>query len=133
MKMNRESSFGVPRSDCCCRVGAQPHRRLGEDLAVPDTERADPTLAAGDIAYERAELDELRLGEVRVQLLPQSVVGERRVPADRVRVAQRDALTLGEERRGLVPVEARELVLRGCLLSRPDSALVPSVLALERL
>ena len=65
---------------------------------MPDAERADPPLPAGDVADERAELDELRLGEVRVQLVPERVVREARVPADRVGVAERDALALAEER-----------------------------------
>jgi hypothetical protein len=84
---------------------------------VADPERPDPPLAAGDVADERAELDELRLAEVVVQLRPERVVGEVGVPADRVRVAERDALALGEERRRLVAVELRELVLAGRLLS----------------
>ena len=65
---------------------------------MADAERADPALAAGDVADERPELDELGLGEVRVQLLPERIVGEVRVPADRVGVAERDALALVEER-----------------------------------
>jgi hypothetical protein len=100
---------------------------------VADPERPDPALAAGDVADERPELDELRLGEVRVQLRPERVVGERRVPADRVGVAERDALALAEERRRLVPLERRELVLVSGLPSRPDGALVASVVAFERL
>src|SRR3954468_11913063 len=112
---------------------AQPDRRLCEHFAVPDAECADPALPARDVADERAELHELRLGEVRVQLVPQRVVGERGVPADRVGVAERHALALREERRRLVGVEACQLVLGGGLLSRPDSALVASVVALERL
>ena len=100
---------------------------------MADPERADPALAAGDVADEGAELDELGLAEVLVQLGPERVVGEVRVPADRVGVAERDAFALGEERRGLVAVEARELVLSRRLLSRPDSPLVASVVAVERL
>jgi len=65
---------------------------------VADPERADPPLPTRDVADERAELDELGLAEVRVQLLPERVVGELRVPADRVGVAKRDALALVEER-----------------------------------
>src|SRR4051794_5561682 len=132
-KSFRECLSCVPRSNRSCGVGTQPDRRLGKHLAVSDAERPDPALAAGDVADEGAELDELRFREVRVQLLPQAVVGQCGVPADRVRVAERHTLAVSEERRRLVPVEARELVLLGCLLSRPDSALVPSVVAFERL
>jgi hypothetical protein len=114
-------------------VRAEADGRVGEHLAVADPERPDPPLPAGDVADERPELDELRLGEVRVQLLPERVVGELRIPADRVGVPERDALALVEERRRLVPVELRELVLRRRLPSRPDGALVPSVVAVERL
>jgi hypothetical protein len=72
--------------------------RLRKHLSVADPERADPALAARDVADERPELDELRFGEVRVQLLPQSVVGERGIPADRVGVAERDTFLFAEER-----------------------------------
>src|SRR3954452_534158 len=132
-KTFRECLLRVPRGNGSRRVRAQADRGRRKNLAVPDAERADPALAAGDVADEGAELDELRLREVRVQLLPHAVVGERGVPTDRVRVPEGDTLALREERRRLVPVEARELVLLGCLLSRPDSALVPSVVAFERL
>src|SRR4051794_24515992 len=46
---------------------AQPDGRFGEHFAVADAERADPPLPAGDIADERAELDELGLREVCMQ------------------------------------------------------------------
>ena len=100
---------------------------------MAEPERPDPALAAGDVADEGAELDELGLAEVGVQVGPERVVREVGVPADRVGVAEGDALALAEERRGLVAVELGELVLGGRLLSRPDSPLVPSVAALERL
>jgi len=104
-------------------------------LAVTDPERADPALPAGDVADERAELDELRLREMAVQLLPQLVARERRVPADRIRVTQRDPLAVAEEVRRLVALERAQLLLGDQLrlLSRPDSPLIPSVLAFERL
>ena len=126
-------SSAEPLGDHRGRFRAEPDGRLGEHLAVTEAERADPALTARDVADERAQLDELRLREVRVQLLPQRVVGEVGIPADRVRVPERDAFAFVEARRRLVPVELGELVLVRRLPSRPDGALVPSVAALERL
>src|SRR5581483_12215431 len=91
----------APRAHRLRCLRAQTHRRLGKHVAVLDAERADPALAARDVADERAELDELRLGEMRVQIAPHRVVRARRIPADRVGVAKRNALALGEARRGL--------------------------------
>src|SRR5947209_13629776 len=90
--------LAASRGDGGRGAGAEPDGRLREDLAVADPERADPALAAGDVADERSQLDELGLAEVRVQLLPQRVVGERGVPADGVRVPERNAFALAEER-----------------------------------
>jgi hypothetical protein len=124
--------------DRACGLRAQPDRCLREHLAMADAECLDPALPAGDVADERAELDELRLAEVCVELRPELVIGTGGVPADRIRVAKRDPFAVGEERRGLVVVEPGQLVLAGDLLeisvpSRPDGSLVASVAALERL
>jgi hypothetical protein len=73
-----------------------------------------------------------------VQVGPHRVVGARRVPADRVGVAERDALAVGEERRALEVVKRGQLRLvcdlrRFLLPSGPDGALIASVVAAERL
>jgi hypothetical protein len=48
------------------------------------------------------ELHELRLREQRVQALPERVVGEARVPGDRVRPLERGALAALEARESSV-------------------------------
>ena len=63
---------------------------------MADAERLDPSLLTAGQRNEEAELDQFRLGEVRVQGRPQLFVGEIRIPDDGARVAQRGLLPLGE-------------------------------------
>src|SRR6266545_2565139 len=49
---------------------------VGEQFLVPDAQRADPALLAAGEGDEVSQLDDLRLGEVGVQALPEGVVGQ---------------------------------------------------------
>lgn len=120
------------------RRRAEPDRRLRHELAVGDIQRLHPALTACDVADEGTEFDQFRVGEVLVQLRPELVAGAGRVPADRVGIAQRDPLLLGEQRGRLVVVQLAELALVGDLLvlpmlPGPDSSLVASITAFEHL
>ena len=130
----------LPQSftDTLRRLRAQPDRGLRHELTVRDTQGLDPSLPARDVADERSELDQLRFGEVLVELFPHLIIITRRVPADGVGVTERYALAFGEERRLLEVVETVQLFfvrkLRGILLpSGPDGALITSIIASERL
>jgi hypothetical protein len=61
---------------------------------VADAEGLDPALLTAGQSDEEAELDELRLGEVFMELAPQLLVGDVRVPDDGARVAERRLLPL---------------------------------------
>jgi hypothetical protein len=77
------------------RVG-QPRIRVREQLVVADPERLDPPLLPECQRNEEAQLYQLRLGEVPVEFLPESVVREARVPDDRARVCERGLLAIVE-------------------------------------
>jgi hypothetical protein len=102
-----------------------------EHLVVADAQRLDPALLAAGEGDEKAELDELSLAEVLVQLLPESVVGDPGVPDDRARVGERGLLAFGEAIRVLEMQELFVLLLGDGLLSRPDRSLDASILALD--
>jgi hypothetical protein len=63
---------------------------------VADAQRLDPALLAAGEGDEKAELDELSLAEIRVQLLPERVVGYAGVPDDGAGIGERDLLAFGE-------------------------------------
>src|SRR5581483_4649540 len=90
---------GAPRRDRPCTRpsagagGRDPRRERaapasGETGVSTEAERALEMLLPEREADRAPELDELGLGELRVQLLPEGVVGEIGVPHDRVRPAQ---------------------------------------------
>jgi hypothetical protein len=98
---------------------------------VADAQRLDPALLAAGEGDEKAELDQLSLAEVLVQLLPESIVGDAGVPDNRARVRERGLLALGEAIRVLEMQELLVLLLGDGLLSRPDRSLDASILALD--
>jgi hypothetical protein len=100
---------------------------------VADAKRLDPPLLAAGEGDEKAELDELSLAEMRVQLPPERVVGDPGVPDDGARVGQRDLLAFGEAIRVLEIQELFVLLFGNGLLSRPDRSLDASILALDGL
>jgi hypothetical protein len=105
----------------------------GEDLIVADAKRLDPALLAEREADEEAELNELGIGEVLVQLRPQRIVSEVGVPDDGAGVGQRGFLALAEVI-GLLEVQQLGVfLLRDASRSGPDRPLDPSVLALDAL
>jgi hypothetical protein len=102
-----------------------------QHLAVAYAQRLDPTLLAAREGDEEAEFDQLRLAEMRVQLLPERIVGDPRVPDDGARVGERGLLAFGEAIRVLEMQELFVLLLGDGLLSRPDRSLDASILALD--
>ena len=79
---------------------------------MADIEGADPALLAEREGDEEAQLDQLRLGEVLVELRPEGVVGQRRVEENRLGVGQRDLLALAEPLR-LAEVEQVGVLVLG--------------------
>src|SRR5919202_1526301 len=79
------------------RLEAGRHRRAraGHDLVVLDVEQSQPGLLPERQADRAAELDQLRLAEVRVHALPERVVGVE-APRDRLGVGERRLLALVE-------------------------------------
>src|SRR5919107_243378 len=115
------------------RPEAGRHRRVGagHDLVVVDVQHPQPALLAERQADEASELDQLRLGEVRVHALPEGVVGVE-VPRDRLGVRERRLLALVV---GLRALEVEELVVLALDEAEPAAllgALVAAVLALDR-
>lgn len=98
---------------------------------MPDIKRVDPTLSTTQDADQKSDFDQLRLRKVALELSPERIIRLSRIPRDRVCIAQRRALTVGEERRLCVVVDLRELVLANGLLSRPDRSLDRSILTVE--
>ena len=58
----------------CSQSTRQPGRGIAQDFAVADAQRLDPPLPSKGDTDEVAELDQLLLTEVLVQLGPQGVV-----------------------------------------------------------
>src|SRR5919199_359003 len=116
-------------------AGLEPgrHRRVraGHDLVVLDVEQPQPALLAECQADRAAELDELRLAEVRVHPLPEGVVGVQ-APRDRLGVGQGGPLALVEAVGGLEVQEVVVLRLLQALAPALLGALVAAVLALHR-
>src|SRR6266545_2492664 len=105
---------------------------VGEQFLVPDAQRADPALLAAGEGDEVAQLDDLRLGEVAVQALPEGVVGQVGVPGDRLGVGQRGALALVEAVGGLEVQQLVVVALVDALLRALQGALAAAVLAVHR-
>jgi hypothetical protein len=106
-------------------------------VAVLDVERMDPSLPACEEADDESHLHDLGWCEVGVELFPEKVIGRARIPRDRVRVPERDALAFREERRALVFVEGvvalfLDGLLVGLFLFGPNRALRSSIHAVER-
>ena len=100
---------------------------------MADAERLDPALLTQCQRDEKPQLHKLGIGEMLVQLSPQSVVGNVGIPDDRAGVSQRDFFALAETRRAL---EFEEIVVLLFAQSFPpslDGSLDPSVLAVDRL
>src|SRR3954451_1103633 len=74
-------------------------RATARASSVGQAERAEPVLLAEREGDRVSELDELGLGEVRVQALPELLVGEVAVPRDRVRPGEHGALAVVESGR----------------------------------
>src|SRR3954463_155244 len=86
-------------------------RATARASAGGQAERAEPVLPAERERDRVAELDELRLGEVRVQALPERGVGAPAVPRDRMGPVERRALASVEALR--VPGMADDVVILG--------------------
>lgn len=102
-----------------------------EHLVVADIQGLDPALLAAGKGDEKAELDQLRLAEESVQLLPERVVGDPGVPNDGAGVGERRFLAFAEAVRVLEVQELLVLLFGDALLSRPDRSLDASILALD--
>jgi hypothetical protein len=100
---------------------------------VANVQRLDPSLLPEGEADEETELDQLRVGKVCVQLLPESFVGDGGVPDDGAGVGEGDLLALGELVGFLKMQQTGVLCLRNAPRSRPDRPLYPSILAFNGL
>ena len=63
---------------------------------MADPQRLDPALLTEGQRNEKAELNELGIREMPVQLFPQRVVRDIGVPDNRARVSKRRLLSLGK-------------------------------------
>jgi len=106
---------------------------IAEDLVVPEVERLHEALRARGEGDEAAELDDLCLVEVRVQPLPEHVVGEVGVPGDRARVGEGRLLPLVESVRLLEEEDLVDELLGETLRARRLRALTAAVVALDGL
>ena len=111
----------------------QPAVGFGHELVVADAQCLDPALLAQRQPDEEAQLDQLRVAEVFVQLLPQRVVGQRGLPDDGAGIGERGLLALGELIGVGVVQQLGVLRLWNAPRSRPDRSLRPSILALDGL
>ncbi len=100
---------------------------------MTDAERLDPPLLPAGQRDEEAELDELLLGEVLVELDPQLVVCDLRVPDDGAGVTEGRLLALAVPVRGLELEQVGVILFGEPLPSSLDGPLRPSVVALDRL
>jgi len=76
--------------------GCQPGVGVGHHLTVGDRDGLEEPLLTQGEGDEVPELDQLGLGEVLMQPVPQVIGGERRVPGDGERPFQRGPLTIIE-------------------------------------
>jgi hypothetical protein len=91
------------------RVGGKPGQAVAAQVAVAHAEGLEEPLLPHRQADEVTQLDQLRLGEVAVQLGPQVIIGQPRVPGDRLGPPQRGLLPFGQQLR---PAEIDDLVER---------------------
>src|SRR4051812_31072681 len=124
---------GLALLELLARLEARRHRRARarHDLVVLDVEQPQPALLAERQRDRAAELDELRLAEVRVHPLPEGVVGLQ-PPGDRLGVRERRPLALVEAIGRLEVQEVVVLRLLQALAAALLGALVAAVLALHR-
>jgi hypothetical protein len=100
---------------------------------VADVQRLDPPLLPKGKAYEEAELDQLRVGKVGVQVLPEGVIGDGGIPDNGAGVGEGGLLPLAE-RVGLLKMQQTGvLCFWNTPRSRPDRPLYPSILAFDGL
>jgi hypothetical protein len=77
-------------------VRSEAALRLGQYLLVADIQGLNPPLLTQSEADEEAKLDQLRVGKVGVQLLPEGIVGYRGVPYNGAGVGEGGLLALAE-------------------------------------
>jgi hypothetical protein len=100
---------------------------------VADPQRLDPSLLAAGQGDEESQFDQFRFGEVGMEVRPESVVGEVRVPDDGAGIAQRGLLPVGE---AIGVLELQEIVVVGfgeALPSSLDGSLDASIVTGDRL
>src|SRR5580704_9942041 len=116
--------LGLPRSRA--RIGVREH------LSVTDSHGLEEPLLSQRQLDEVPEFDQLRLGEMAVQAVPEIVGGECRIPRDRHRPFQGGALALVESCRVLKVEDLVNLGLARTLLLSEHRPLSAAVLALDR-
>src|SRR5579883_1829463 len=128
----------APRGEPACRStldnpGGEAGAGVAEHLAVADGEGADPALLAEGQGNEEAQLDQLGLAELAVQLGPEGVVGQGRVVRDGFGPGERGllarAITVGLAEAGQIG----QRILGDALLFGPNRALHASVVAVHEL
>ena len=100
---------------------------------VADSQRLDPALLATRQSDEEPELDKFRLGEVLMELRPESLIGEIGIPENGAGVAKRGLLPFGV---AVGVLELQEVVIVGFgepVLSSLDRSLDASILTGDRL
>ena len=111
----------------------QPRVRARQHLTVTDAEGLDPALLPQSQRDEEAQLHELLLAEVAMQLGPQRVVRQVRVPQDCAGPPQGGFLAFVEGVRGLKLEQLEVLIFCETFLSGPDRSLIASVAAIDGL
>ena len=61
-----------------------------QELSVAEAQSFDPALLPEGERYEKAELNEFFSRKVQMQLFPECVIGNVRIPDDRARIGQRE-------------------------------------------
>ncbi len=100
---------------------------------VADAQGLDPALLAAGQRAEEAELDELGLGAMLMELAPQCVVGDVGVPQDGAGVAKRSLFPFGVALGSLELEQIRVVLFREALPFSLDGPLYPSVVAFDGL
>ena len=99
---------------------------------MADPQRLDPSLLAARQSDKEPQLDQLRIGEVGMEVRPERIVGEVRVPDDGAGVAQSGLLPVSEP---IGVLELQEVVVIGfgeALPSSLDGSLDPSIVTGDR-
>ena len=106
---------------------------VGKHLAVADAQRLDPALLPEREPDEKSQFREFRHAEMVVQLFPERIVGDIRVPDDGAGVGERHFFALGElARRGELQ-QFVVLVFGQSFPSSLDGSLYASILAVDGL